>query len=233
MKKLDQAKIPVLKQDIECILKYLGHKITEKDFPEYNSSEGAWQDKAFKNNQITLVKVVDTHCMQCYYYAEYDGETVFFYDSSSEADTAALYSQEFMKALEPLVCQARELEKRDPEVMKEREEKRKAKMHEKYSGMARMVALELGMKRVKSSDEYYEFYEHYFEDNKIIIKTDDTVDFDTEVCVKMKDGTHLVLDDSNCLTGSWTEYLTELFQKTKKIRLDAKNGFIDDKVLFQ
>lgn len=229
MEKIKKPRTPNLRPKTDCILKYLGRNIIREDFPDYTEINWTSEDRIFRDDQIMILRTIDPNGAKLYY-AEFKGEAVFLYDDNNEANNNAYHHNEAFDAkFKALVKQAFALEDQDSDVIR----KRKMADHERYRRYAREIALELGIRRVKMIHEDLEYYEHRFEDDKLIIYADDSVDFRVDVYLKMEDGKHEVLNWRSYLEGEWIKYLIYLHRKAKKAADNAENGFVDDAELFQ
>ncbi len=224
MEKVRYSKISHKKVGADLILKYFGKPLTKENFPRLSLKRDYEDSNAYMEDRLVVVRTKSGHYLISYRskpHFKWDGQDRFYCDTFVQ-------DAEFDTKFDELVEKAVKIARKDPKRIEE-ERKRRLELYLKY---ARFVAEELGIPRLKEKEDYLEFYENYFEDDKLMILANQTVEFDTVAYLKMSDGMHLVLTDSMMLEGKWTRYLSDLYHKARMSRENACKGFVADDELF-
>ncbi|MBP3899294.1 hypothetical protein J6D24_00600 [Candidatus Saccharibacteria bacterium] len=165
------------------------------------------------------------HGKRCSNYVRYNGETLFLFECSSD------YSQYKCGCTIP-ISQIKALLS-EPLTRAKSSQKYRDVKYRTYLKFAREVALFFGKSRPSKYCEYGIVYlEYVYEDEKIIIETEESFDWDTRVYLKMNPGVQTVLDYHYFLEGNWTDYLGNLAAKARRAERRSQSGFIDDSFLF-
>lgn len=165
------------------------------------------------------------HGKRCSNYVKYNGETLFLFECSSD------YSQYKCGCTIP-ISQIKALLSEPLARAKSSQRYRDVK-YGVYLKYARDVALFFGKDRLsKYSEGDVLYFEYVYEDEKIIIETEESFDWDTRVYLKMDKGVQTVLDYHYYLEGNWTKYLLTLAANARRAKRRSQSGYVDDSYLF-
>lgn len=218
MSKKELSETAKLLKDIDIITKYLGGYLSpQDDFVSRLFKNGAW---IYSDDQFYLAKAKKGS----YYYMKHNNTTVFVFAVDREncryIDKKLFTAQQLRRLISDLVVDA----KCTKEYINDR--------IGLYQELAREIAENLG--RVELSEIFcgVEFWKNYYEDDKIIVESEQSIERDVKVHLKSKNGVRLVLDEKVYLDGKWTGYVFDLARKARQVARDRRKGIVDDAELF-
>ena len=210
-KKVTDKTVLSLADDIRLISRITGKKILPHNDPnDFLSEYVHWE---YSTDELRVFYVE----RRGFYAMEYSNKLVFFcrYLNGKYEYDALIDIQELKRRIEGLARQARKTLKLSV-----------------YRSFARDIAQYLGKAVFSENFCGVDYYKNVYEDEKIIIEAEQTIEWDTKIYLKIGKGLRLVLDPNGYLEGEWMKYVSMLKNEAWRVCRNSRRGYIDDSSLF-